>query len=191
MNFLVRWIIEIYLYIIYVRPCEIQRHCENEEVDLAARTVARYRRRNFSTVGSACWRESPECNLDDPSSCQRPGRAPDAGARRERWSRSRDGCTYVYASVRLVGPIRSRSTVTSFAVPSPITRSFHVSPPLRRARALKSEAFSTPCPPPTTCSMSAATLLVVRAWTPRGVHSRCTMTPAPHTRYASRTDAVT
>lgn len=33
------------IFISYVRLFEIQRHCENEEVDLAARTVARYRRR--------------------------------------------------------------------------------------------------------------------------------------------------
>lgn len=54
-----------------------------------------------------------------------------------------DGRTYVYASVRLVGPIRSRSTVTSFAVPSPITRSFHVRPRCD-ARELSNPKLSQP-----------------------------------------------
>lgn len=159
MNFFARS--RIYLY--------ISDHAESSDiakmrgVDLAARTVARYRRRGVEIslqsdrrvggrVPSAISMTLHPANVQDAHRTP----VPDVSVGRIRVEG--DGHTYVYASVRLAGPIRSRSTVTSFAVPSPITHSFHVHPRSEararaRARALKSKAFSTSCPPPPPCHL--------------------------------------
>lgn len=150
MNFFVGQITGLHLY---TRPCERRR--ENEGVDPAARTVARYRRRGVEIslqsdrrvggrVPSAISMTLHPANVQDAHRTP----VPDVSVGRIRVEG--DGRTYVYASVRLAGPIRSRSTVTSFAVPSPITPIAFTFAPVAgaRARALKSKAFScAPLPP--------------------------------------------
>lgn len=91
-----------------------------------------------------------------------------------------DGRTYVYASVRPVGPIRSRSTVTSFVVPSPIAHSFHVRPRCDARELSNPEAFAT-TPVPSSCHLFHARCHLARGKGTgvQGLHSRCTLTVTP------------
>lgn len=130
------------------------------------------RRRNFSTVGIGALERGVPSAISmtlHPANVQDAHRTPVPDVSVGRARVEGDGRTYVYASVRPVGPIRSRSTVTSFAVPSPIAHSFHVCPRCDARELSNPEAFATtPVPPPATCSMPAATLLVVRVRESRG-----------------------
>lgn len=190
MNFFVRYITGLSLYI---RARGIQRHCENEGVDPAARTVARYRRRGVEIslqsdrrvggrVPSAISMTLHPANVQDAHRTP----VPDVSVGRIRVEG--DGRTYVYASVRPAGRSNTFSLYCHF-ICRPLTDqpiAFTFAPAATRARALKSKAFSTSCPPPppsfpspyapATCSVPAATLPVVRARTPRVVHSRCILT---------------
>lgn len=91
-------------------------------------------------------------------------------------------------------PVQYVLALLSLHLPSPhrSPTAFTFAPAATRARPLKSKAFSTSCPLPSpsppssaTCSVPTATLLVVRARTPRVVHSRCILTVRPplHAHY--------
>lgn len=148
----VRWDFSSDRLRINVRLCESSQSTNDVAKirnSTAARTVARYRRHDVEISLGSDRRigESPECNLDDPSSCQRAGRAPDAGTRRGGpAARSRGGrrCTYAYASVR---PPQYVLALLSPHLPplADRSRSFHIRPH-RDARELSNSRLS-PCTP--------------------------------------------